>query len=81
MYRLWPGTRVIASCGAWTFALQVLPLPFQLCYSPRSFEGGDLYWLWAPYSVYRKVDGVYDVPAYEAHDGFVNAQGALPFHL
>ncbi|KAL0576532.1 hypothetical protein V5O48_005452 [Marasmius crinis-equi] len=44
---------------------------------PRSFEGGDLHWLWGPYGLYQKVDLVYSVEAYERGDGFTNAQALL----
>jgi len=44
---------------------------------PRSMEGGDLHWIWAPYSIYQNVDLVYGLPALEHGDGFTNAQSLL----
>jgi len=44
---------------------------------PRSFEGGDLHWLWKPYSIYQNVDLVYGVEAYKRGDGFTLAQTSL----
>ncbi|KAJ7100757.1 hypothetical protein B0H15DRAFT_1018075 [Mycena belliarum] len=44
---------------------------------PRSMEGGDLHWIWAPYSIYQNIDLVYGVPALERGDGFINAQSLL----
>ncbi|KAJ7843109.1 hypothetical protein B0H14DRAFT_2779466 [Mycena olivaceomarginata] len=41
---------------------------------PRSMEGGDLHWIWAPYSIYQNV---YGVAALEHGDGFTNAQSLL----
>jgi len=44
---------------------------------PRSFKGGDLHWIWKPYALYQKVDLIYSPAAYEAGDGFTNAQALL----
>ncbi|TFK34652.1 hypothetical protein BDQ12DRAFT_738062 [Crucibulum laeve] len=44
---------------------------------PRSMKGGDLHWLWKPYSIYQEVDYIYGVPALLANDGFTNAQSML----
>ncbi|KAH8114789.1 hypothetical protein DFH11DRAFT_1703830 [Phellopilus nigrolimitatus] len=44
---------------------------------PRSFEGGDLHWIWKPYEIYQEVDYVYGVEAYHRGDGFANAQSLL----
>ncbi|KAJ3532191.1 hypothetical protein NMY22_g7844 [Coprinellus aureogranulatus] len=44
---------------------------------PRSFEGGDLHWIWKPYSIYQNVDLVYGVEAYKRGDGFTNAQSFM----
>ncbi|KAJ6618180.1 hypothetical protein B0H10DRAFT_2030919 [Mycena sp. CBHHK59/15] len=44
---------------------------------PRSMEGGDLHWIWKPYSIYQNVDLVYGVAALEHGDGFTNAQSLL----
>jgi len=44
---------------------------------PRSFEGGDLHWLWKPYAIYQNVDLVYGVKAFEAGDGFNGAQSFM----
>ncbi|KAJ7705590.1 hypothetical protein B0H17DRAFT_1038372 [Mycena rosella] len=44
---------------------------------PRSMEGGDLHWIWAPYSIYQNVDLVYGVEALKRGDGFTNAQSLL----
>ncbi|KAJ7097615.1 hypothetical protein C8R44DRAFT_949142 [Mycena epipterygia] len=43
---------------------------------PRSMEGGDLHWIWAPYSIYQNVR-VYGVEALKRGDGFTNAQSLL----
>jgi len=40
-------------------------------------EGGDLHWIWAPYSIYQNVDWVYGIKALEENDGFTNAQSLL----
>ncbi|KAJ7926147.1 hypothetical protein B0H13DRAFT_1972884 [Mycena leptocephala] len=42
---------------------------------PRSMEGGDLHWIWAP--VYGSYQNVYGIPAFEKGDGFPNAQSLL----
>ncbi|KAF6752853.1 hypothetical protein DFP72DRAFT_903798 [Ephemerocybe angulata] len=44
---------------------------------PRSFEGGDLHWIWRPYAIYQNIDLVYGVEAYERGDGFTNAQSLM----
>ncbi|KAF7324659.1 hypothetical protein MKEN_00507400 [Mycena kentingensis (nom. inval.)] len=44
---------------------------------PRSMEGGDLHWIWEPYSIYQRVDLVYGIPALEEGDGFTNAQSFM----
>ncbi|KAJ7267237.1 hypothetical protein C8J57DRAFT_1327085 [Mycena rebaudengoi] len=44
---------------------------------PRSMEGGDLHWIWQPYSIYQNVDLVYGVEALKRGDGFTNAQSLL----
>ncbi|KAJ7621372.1 hypothetical protein FB45DRAFT_929050 [Roridomyces roridus] len=44
---------------------------------PRSMEGGDLHWIWAPYSIYQNVDLVYGIPSLERGDGFTNAQSFM----
>ncbi len=41
---------------------------------PRSFLGGDLHWLWSPYSLYMNIDYVYGLPSWDAKDGFPAAQ-------
>ncbi|KAI3478697.1 hypothetical protein L1887_59334 [Cichorium endivia] len=41
---------------------------------PRSFLGGDLHWLWSPYSLYMNIDYIYGLPAWDAKDGFPAAQ-------
>ncbi|KAL6300317.1 hypothetical protein BKA93DRAFT_819479 [Sparassis latifolia] len=48
-----------------------------LFFRPRSFEGGDLHWIWRPYGLYQNIDFVYGVRAWEEHDGFPNAQSLL----
>jgi len=40
-------------------------------------KGGDLHWLWEPYSLYQEVDYIYGVSTYEKGDGFPNAQALL----
>ncbi|KAK0186884.1 hypothetical protein F5146DRAFT_1067757 [Armillaria mellea] len=44
---------------------------------PRSMEGGDLHWIWQPYSIYQNIDYIYGVPALAEKDGFPNAQSLL----
>ncbi|KIM27823.1 hypothetical protein M408DRAFT_329766 [Serendipita vermifera MAFF 305830] len=44
---------------------------------PRSFHGGDLHWIWKPYSLYQNIDLVYGVEAHRRGDGFTNAQSLL----
>jgi len=46
-------------------------------YRPRSMDGGDLHWIWAPYSLYAKVDLIYGLPALQNNEGFTNAQSLL----
>ncbi|KAJ7220651.1 hypothetical protein GGX14DRAFT_675507 [Mycena pura] len=41
---------------------------------PRSMVGGDLHWLWKPYSIYQEI---YGVKSLERGDGFTNAQTLL----
>lgn len=33
--------------------------------------------IWSPYALYGTIDYVYGLPAYESHDGFGGAQGAM----
>ncbi|KAK0458299.1 uncharacterized protein EV420DRAFT_1270546 [Desarmillaria tabescens] len=46
---------------------------------PRSMEGGDLHWIWQPYSIYQNVRRahIYGAPALVEKDGFPNAQSLL----
>jgi len=44
---------------------------------PRSMVGGDLHWIWEPYSIYQEVDYVYGVKALEENNGFTNAQSFM----
>ncbi|KIP05673.1 hypothetical protein PHLGIDRAFT_107951 [Phlebiopsis gigantea 11061_1 CR5-6] len=44
---------------------------------PRSMRGGDLHWIWSPYSLYQDIDYVYGLRAFENHEGFTNAQSFL----
>ncbi|EJC98473.1 uncharacterized protein FOMMEDRAFT_96779 [Fomitiporia mediterranea MF3/22] len=44
---------------------------------PRSFNGGDLHWIWKPYALYQDIDLVYGVEAYNRGDGFASAQSFL----
>lgn len=37
-------------------------------------RGGDLHWVWKPYSLYQDIDFVYGIPSFESGDGFTNAQ-------
>nr|XP_031858314.1 uncharacterized protein CI109_006285 [Kwoniella shandongensis]KAA5525386.1 hypothetical protein CI109_006285 [Kwoniella shandongensis] len=48
-------------------------------FRPRSFTGGDLAWIWAPYNMvpYSMVDYLYGQPALDSKDGFTNAQALL----
>lgn len=41
---------------------------------PRSFPGGDLSWIWAPYINYYNVDLVYGRKAWDTRNGFPAAQ-------
>ncbi|KAJ7176795.1 hypothetical protein C8R46DRAFT_1077343 [Mycena filopes] len=67
----------------WISAWFLVTLPIILwdigyCFlRPRSMEGGDLNWFWAPYALYQKIDLVYGIPALERGDGFPNAQSLL----
>ncbi|KAK7461935.1 hypothetical protein VKT23_008366 [Stygiomarasmius scandens] len=44
---------------------------------PRSMAGGDLYWLWKPYTYYEQVDLVYGVQAFENGEGFASAAAVM----
>ncbi|GAA5974132.1 hypothetical protein JCM11641_003455 [Rhodosporidiobolus odoratus] len=44
---------------------------------PRSMEGGDLFWLWSPYSLYAETDLVYGQAMFERGDGFTSAQAIM----
>ncbi|GLB41261.1 hypothetical protein LshimejAT787_0904760 [Lyophyllum shimeji] len=44
---------------------------------PRSMRGGDLHWLWKPYSIYQDIDYVYGLPALQSNNGFTSAQALL----
>ncbi|CAJ2506253.1 Uu.00g003830.m01.CDS01 [Anthostomella pinea] len=45
---------------------------------PHTMEGGSLFWpLYVPYKLYGEVDHVYGWKAFNAHNGFTAAQGAL----
>ncbi|THH19491.1 hypothetical protein EUX98_g8769 [Antrodiella citrinella] len=44
---------------------------------PRSMAGGDLNWIWSPYTLYQTIDYVYGLPSFERGDGFTNAQSLL----
>ncbi|KAL7411528.1 hypothetical protein BDY24DRAFT_417053 [Mrakia frigida] len=44
---------------------------------PRSMVGGDLHWIWAPYSLYAEVDYIYGLPSFNRGDGFTNAQSLM----
>jgi len=39
--------------------------------------GGDLHWIWSPYSIYANVDYVYGWPSFYAKSGFPLAQATL----
>jgi len=39
--------------------------------------GGDLHWIWQPYSIYQEVDWIYGVKALRENNGFTNAQSVL----
>lgn len=65
--------------SAW-FALSIPVIFWDAGYClmrPRSMRGGDLHWIWSPYSLYQDVDYVYGIPALERGDGFTNAQSVL----
>ncbi|KZS91441.1 hypothetical protein SISNIDRAFT_456701 [Sistotremastrum niveocremeum HHB9708] len=40
-------------------------------------RGGDLHWIWKPYSIYQDVDLVYGVKTFEDGSGFTNAQSLM----
>lgn len=44
---------------------------------PRSMKGGDLHWIWAPYSLYMDIDYIYGLPSWNTHDGFPAAQSFM----
>ncbi|KAK2462822.1 hypothetical protein APHAL10511_005213 [Amanita phalloides] len=44
---------------------------------PRSMRGGDLHWIWKPYSLYQEIDYVYGLPSFQDGDGFTNAQSIM----
>ncbi|KII84018.1 hypothetical protein PLICRDRAFT_58149 [Plicaturopsis crispa FD-325 SS-3] len=44
---------------------------------PRSMAGGDLHWIWSPYSLYQEIDYVYGVKALQEGSGFTNAQSFM----
>lgn len=44
---------------------------------PRSMLGGDLHWLWSPYSLYMTVDYIYGLPSWDSKDGFPAAQSLM----
>ncbi|EJD37893.1 hypothetical protein AURDEDRAFT_72744 [Auricularia subglabra TFB-10046 SS5] len=44
---------------------------------PRSMRGGDLHWIWRPYSIYQDMDLVYGLKALEENDGFPSAQSFM----
>ncbi|THV01053.1 hypothetical protein K435DRAFT_776233 [Dendrothele bispora CBS 962.96] len=44
---------------------------------PRSMEGGDLHWLWKPYTLYGQMDYVYSVESYEKGEGFASAGAVM----
>ncbi|RFU26941.1 hypothetical protein B7463_g9402, partial [Scytalidium lignicola] len=45
---------------------------------PHSMPGGSLHWpLWVPYELYGKIDYIYGWKAFDEHNGFTAAQGAL----
>lgn len=44
---------------------------------PRSMPGGNLHWLWAPYSAYVDVDYIYGFPSIRDYDGFPLAQSTF----
>ncbi|PWN52951.1 HlyIII-domain-containing protein [Violaceomyces palustris] len=44
---------------------------------PRSMTGGDLHWIWAPYSLYKDIDYIYGFPSLDTNDGFPAAQSTM----
>ncbi|TKY87139.1 hypothetical protein EX895_003816 [Sporisorium graminicola] len=44
---------------------------------PRSMLGGDLHWIWSPYSLYMTVDYIYGLPSWDSKDGFPAAQSLM----
>lgn len=44
---------------------------------PRSMLGGDLHWIWSPYSLYMNVDYIYGLPSWNTKDGFPAAQSLM----
>ncbi|KAF5358784.1 hypothetical protein D9758_008538 [Tetrapyrgos nigripes] len=65
---------------SWWFAFSAVVMSWDSGYlllRPRSMAGGDLYWLWKPYTFYEQVDYVYSVQAYENGEGFAGAQAVM----
>ncbi|KAN0118119.1 hypothetical protein V8E52_005380 [Russula decolorans] len=67
----------------WISAWFLLTVPvivwdaFYCLLRPRSMVGGDLHWIWEPYTIYQEVDYVYGVKALQENNGFTSAQAAL----
>ncbi|KAF2857909.1 hypothetical protein K470DRAFT_222426 [Piedraia hortae CBS 480.64] len=74
----------------WTHTLQT-PILLWLCLSlplvawdtgyilfrPLSMPGGSLHFLWKPYALYGKIDHLYGIKAWEAHNGWTTTQGCF----
>ncbi|KAK7045385.1 hypothetical protein VNI00_007634 [Paramarasmius palmivorus] len=66
-----------------TLTLPVILWDASYCFlRPRSMFGGDLHYIWKPYSIYQNVDLVYGVRTYEEAargegGGFTNAQSLM----
>lgn len=73
------GVKLRPWISAWFIGtLPVILWDASYCFTrPRSFVGGDLHWIWAPYALWQEVDHVYGLPSYEAGDGFTNAQSLM----
>ncbi|KAK7045394.1 hypothetical protein VNI00_007645 [Paramarasmius palmivorus] len=60
------------------FAMPIMLWDAGFCFMrPRSMVGGDLHFLWAPYTLQQEVDLLYSAKTYEEGGGFTNAQALM----
>ncbi|WWC66091.1 uncharacterized protein I303_108713 [Kwoniella dejecticola CBS 10117] len=67
---------------SWWMAFSAVVVTWDAAYCflrPRSFVGGDLAWIWAPYNMvpYSMVDYLYGQPGVDSKQGFTNAQALM----